>query len=59
MSLAKNKDIIEESDDGVKALGSCLGYNQSLKVLDMDGVKINKNLQSRFISDNLRKNLFL
>lgn len=59
MSLAKNKDIIEESDDGVKALGNCLGVNQSLKVLDMDGVKINKNLQSRFISDNLRKNIFL
>ena len=57
--LAKNKDIIEESDDGVKALGNCLGVNQSLKTLDMDGVKINKNLQSRFISENMRKNIFL
>lgn len=45
MYLGKNKDIIEESDDGVKQLGLCLGINQSLKVLDMDGVKINKNLQ--------------
>jgi hypothetical protein len=57
--LGRNKDIIEESDDGIKALGNCLAVNQSLKVLDMDGVYINKSFQSRFISENMKKNIFL
>jgi hypothetical protein len=57
--LAKNQDIIEESDDGIKALGNCLRFNQSLKVLNMDGVKINKNIQSNYLSENMKKNIFL
>jgi hypothetical protein len=51
--------VLYESEDGIKALGNCLGINKSLKVLDMNGVKINKHKQDLYINDNLKKNIFL
>ena len=36
----RENNVLYESEDGIKALGNCLGANQSLKVLDMNGVKL-------------------
>jgi len=56
----RENNVLYESEDGIKALGNCLGANQSLKVLDMNGlVKLNPFRQDLFITDNLKKNIFL
>jgi hypothetical protein len=56
----RENNVLYESEDGIKALGNCLGANQSLKVLDMNGlVKLTPFRQDLFITDNLKKNIFL
>jgi hypothetical protein len=59
LNLAKNKDLIEDVDDGVRAFGNCLGINKCLRSVDMDGIRINKAQQTRFLSENLKTNIFL
>jgi hypothetical protein len=55
----RENNVLYESEDGIKALGNCLGANQSLKVLDMNGVKLAALRQELYITDNLKKNIFL
>ena len=55
----RENNVLHESEDGIKALGNCLGANQSLKVLDMNGVKLKLFWQDLYIADNLKKNIFL